>query len=144
MSQSPADETPEESYEESEILDQQQPEDTLVDRGVEDVLDEGYSAPEKWSAGESYGTTSDEQLEGETLDQRIEQEVPEADPYNDVPTEVLDDGEVGHERSGRLVDPDEGIGEDTEKDLVGDDVGIDAGAAGAEEAAVHTVDDEQE
>lgn len=142
MSQTPADETPEESYEESEVLDQQQPDDTLVDRGVEDVLDEGYSAPEKWSAGEGYGTTSDEQLEGETIDQRIEQEVPEPDPYSDAPTEVLDDGEVGRERSGRLVDPDEGIGEDDEKDLVGDDVGIDAGAAGAEEAAVHTVDDE--
>src|SRR5699024_12260069 len=99
MSQSPADETPEESYEESEILDQQQPEDTLVDRGVEDVLDEGYSAPEKWSAGESYGTTSDEQLEGETLEQRIEQEVTGGEQENDVTNEVRDGGEVGNERS---------------------------------------------
>jgi hypothetical protein len=54
---------------------------------------------------------------------------------------VLDDGEVGDLRAGRLVDPDEGLGEDTEKDLVARDVGIDAGAAGAEEAAMHIVDE---
>ena len=45
-------------------------------------------------------------------------------------------------RSGRLVDPDGGSGEDTEKDLVGDDVGIDGAAASAEEAAVHVVPDD--
>jgi hypothetical protein len=27
--------------------DQLQPEDTLIDRGVDDVLDEGYSPPER-------------------------------------------------------------------------------------------------
>jgi hypothetical protein len=53
---------------------------------------------------------------------------------------ILDDGEVGEARAGRLVASDEGLGEDTEKDLVGHDVGIDAGAASAEEAAVHIVD----
>jgi hypothetical protein len=52
----------------------------------------------------------------------------------------LDDGEVGDARAGRLVAPDQGIGEDEEKDLVAGDVGIDAGAASAEEAAMHVVD----
>ena len=40
------------------------------------------------------------------------------------------------------MDPDEGLGEDLEKDLVGDDVGIDGAAASAEEAAVHVVPDD--
>lgn len=131
------------TYEKSEAQDQMQPYDTLDDRGVEDVLDEGYTAPEKWSAGEGYGTTAEEQRQGESLEQRLRQEVPETDPY-EAQTEDLDDGEVGAERAGRLVDPDAGIGLDTEKDLVGDDVGIDAGAAGAEEAAVHVIDDNED
>lgn len=128
------------TYEKSEAQDQMQPYDTLNDRGVDDVLDEGYTAPEKWSAGEGFGTTAEEQRQGETLDQRLRQEEPEPDPY-EAQTEDLDDGQVGDQRAGRLVDPDAGIGLDTEKDLVGDDVGIDAGAAGAEEAAVHVIDD---
>ena len=37
----------------------------------------------------------------------------------------------------------EGFGEDVEADLVADDVGIDGGAASAEEAAVHVIDDEE-
>ncbi len=69
------------------------------------------------------------------------QEEPDADPYAE-PAEDIDDGEVGTERAGRLVDPDEGFGEDTEKDLVGEDVGIDGAGASAEEAAVHVVEDD--
>jgi len=141
MTDGPIDFDAQDNRDESEVLDQLQPDDTLVDRGVDDVLDEGYSPPEKWSAGEGFGTTPDEALEGETLDQRVAQEVPDVDPYADVDPEVYDD-EVGDERSGRLVAPDEGLGEDTEKALVGDDVGIDGAAASAEEAAVHVVDDD--
>ena len=47
---------------------QLQAEDTLVDRGVEDTLDEGYTAPERWSAGEGFGNTPYEELVGETFD----------------------------------------------------------------------------
>lgn len=133
--------TPDEPTEPSEALDQQQSEDTLVDRGVDDVLDEGYSPAERWSAGEGFGTTADEALQGESLDQRIAQEEPDVDPYAEVDDDILDDGEVGTERAGRLVDPGGGIGEDTEKDLIGDDVGIDGAASSAEEAAVHIVED---
>jgi hypothetical protein len=120
---------------------QDQPSDTLDDRGVDDVLDEGISPPEKWSAGEGFGTTSEEERQGESLEQRLAQEIPDPDPYAEVDEDVLDDGEVGAERAGRLVDPDAGFGEDTEKDLVGDDVGIDGAGASAEEAAVHVVED---
>ena len=130
--------TPDDVPEQSEQLDQLQPEDTLIDRGVDDVLDEGYSPPEKWSAAERFGNTAEEQAEGETLDQRLAQEQPEqSDEVND---DYLDDGEVGNQRAGRLVDPDEGFGEDEESELIGDDVGIDGAAASAEEAAVHIVD----
>jgi hypothetical protein len=134
--------TPDGLPDESDNLDQLQPEDTLVDRGVEDVLDEGYSPAEKWSAGEGFGTTADEALQGESLDQRIAQEEPDIDPYAEGDGEDLDDGEVGSERAGRLVSPDEGVGEDIDSELVGDDVGIDGAGASAEEAAVHVVEDE--
>ena len=128
--------------EQSENLDQRQPEDTLVDRGVDDVLDEGYSPPENWGPGEGFGSTASETEQGESLDQRVSQEEPDADPYADEDAQAPVDDEVGDDRSGRLVDPDEGSGEDTEKDLVGDDVGIDGAAASAEEAAVHVVPDD--
>jgi hypothetical protein len=136
-------ETPDGLRDESDNLDQLQSDDTLVDRGVDDVLDEGYSPAEKWSPGEGFGSTSEEERQGESLDQRIAQEEPEPDPYAEVDDDFIDDGEVGRERAGRLVDPNEGSGEDTEKDLVGDDVGIDGAASSAEEAAVHVIDDDE-
>ena len=49
--------------------------------------------------------------------------------------------EVGDFRAGRLVEPDEGAHEDAEKDMIATDVGIDGGAASAEEAAMHVVED---
>ena len=122
---------------ESEQLDQLEPQRSLVDRGVDDVLDEGYSPPERYSQLIREG-------EHETLDERLDEEIPEPDPYtSDDQDEILDDGEVGEERAGRLVDPNEGIGPDVEADLVGNDVGIDGGAASAEEAAVHIVTDSE-
>ncbi|MCP6066028.1 DUF5709 domain-containing protein, partial [Klebsiella pneumoniae] len=79
------------------------------------------------------------------LDDRLAEEVPEPDPL--APDSTDDDGvthdaqeegvEVGDDRAGRLVAPDEGVRDDTEKDLVAEDVGIDGAAASAEEAAMH-------
>ena len=117
--------------------DDQGPDQDAIFDDPDATLDSGYSPPEAYR-GEGFGTTADEQLQGESLDERLRQEVPEPDPYAEV-GEDLDDGEVGSERAGRLVDPDGGIGEDLEKDLVGEDVGIDGAAASAEEAAVHIV-----
>ena len=124
--------------------DQLQPEDTLVDRGVDDVLDEGYSPPEKPLGLDAFGTTAAEQREGETLDQRLAEEEPDPAFEEDDDAEILDDNEVGRQRSGRLLAEDEGVGEDAEKDLVAFDIGIDGGAASAEEAAVHIVDEESD
>jgi hypothetical protein len=118
----------------------------LGDPDVADELDRGYSPPEKYSAGQGYGNTPWEEEHREGIDQRIAQEEPEPDPYaeaDDVDPDGFgsSDGEVGERRAGRLVDVDEGLGEDEEKDLVGDDVGIDGAGASAEEAAMHIVED---
>jgi len=123
--------------------------DDLGDPDVADELDRGYSPPEKYSAGQGYGNTPWEEEHRESIDQRIAQEEPDVDPYAETDDArfddvSLEDGEVGDKRAGRLVDSDQGLGEDEEKDLVGDDVGIDDGAASAEEAAMHVVEDYRE
>jgi hypothetical protein len=142
-----------ESYHGYSIDDEDQPQstgDSLVDddRGLAEPLDEGYSPPEKYSAGQGFGNTPLEEAMGETLDQRLEQEVPEPDPYEQAEQEAADlDGEDVDEadpRAGRLVAPDQGLGQDVEPDAVAADVGIDGAAAGAEEAAVHVSQDEPE
>ena len=135
-----------EAYGDYSVDDEDQPaaEDLLLGDEV-DEADRGYSPPEKWSAAQGYGNTPWEEEHGESLDQRIAQEVPEPDPYAEAEEEdeqeSEEEHEVGDRRAGRLVDPDQGFGEDEEKDLVGRDVGIDGAAASAEEAAVHVVDD---
>lgn len=145
--------------------DQLQPEDTLVDDGVDDILDRGYSPPERLRGSTAWGTTAWEQSHDETIEQRIRQEEPDPDsaygaPENesglDDPLELVggddpdairaeDDflGESGG-RAGRLVAPDGGFGEDDEKDEVAFDIGIDGAGASAEEAAIHLVDDDEE
>ena len=138
---------PNETYNDYSVDDEDQPQgdgDSLVgDRGLTEPLDEGYSPPEKWSVAEGYGNTPLEEELGETLDQRLAQEEPEPDPYELAATETEDvGGEVGSVRAGRLVDEDQGLGPDEEKDLVGLDVGIDGAGASAEEAAVHVIDDD--
>ncbi|NMO33141.1 hypothetical protein HG826_06015 [Streptomyces sp. GMY01] len=124
-------------------------EDTLEYDGVDDPLDRGWSPPERPWAVEHTGVTAAEGRRGETLDQRLAEELPDlAAPdgdgigdYDGGDGELLDD-EVGAARSGRLVAPDEGAHEDEESALVATDVGIDGAAASAEEAAVHVVDED--
>jgi Family of unknown function (DUF5709) len=145
-----------ESYHGYSVDDEDQPQstgDSLTDnRGLANPLDEGYSPPEKWSAGQGYGNTPLEEAMGESLDQRLVQEVPEADPYQEAeetPVSVIEGDledevtEVGDERAGRLVAPDEGVHTDTEPLAYADDVGVDGAGAGAEEAAMHVIDEDQ-
>jgi hypothetical protein len=123
--------------------------DTLDNDGVDDPLDRGWSPPERPWAVEHNGVTAAERHRGETLDQRLAEELPDlATPDGDglgdcegTDGELLDN-EVGAARSGRLVAPDEGVHEDDEPALVATDVGIDGAAASAEEAAMHIVDEE--
>ena len=130
------------------VDDETQPQSTqdslTDDRDLPEPLDEGYSPPEKWSVAQGYGNTPLEEQTGESLDQRLRQEEPEPDPYDGAAQADEDvSGEVGEDRAGRLVADDEGTHEDTEKDLVAEDVGIDGAAASAEEAAVHVIPDEE-
>lgn len=119
----------------------QEPSDSLTgdpgDPGG-DPLDRGVAPPERWSAGMRFGVTADEQEAGESLDQLLSEEEP--DPALDVDGLLLDDGP--DPRAGRLVAQDEGAHPDVEAGLVAHDVGIDGGAATAEEAAVHVVEDD--
>ncbi len=93
--------------------------------------------------------TASERRHGETLDQRLAEELPEVTEaggdgigdYQDGDGEPLDN-EVGTARSGRLVAPAEGAHEDGESGLIATDVGIDGAASSAEEAAMHIVDED--
>jgi len=139
--------------------DQLQAEDTLVDRGVADTLDEGYSPADRAQGSLAWGTTAWEQSQDETIEQRIKQEIPDPDsaygaPDNESGLDRLDEESVGGDdpyaipaeddflgdagrRSGRLVAPDEGARSDVDKESIGSDVGFSGGSASAEEAAVH-------
>jgi len=135
-----------EQYGDYSVDDENQPgaEDTLRDDlDPEDPLDEGYSPPDRYST--DYGNTPWEEEHRETIDQRMRQEVPDQDPYSDDNwSERAEDDEVGDRRAGRLVEPDEGVRDDDENEMVARDVGIDGAAASAEEAAIHVVPDEWE
>lgn len=125
----------------AEESNQLQPGDTLDDRGVTDVLDEGFVTRERWSPAQGFGNTPAEMRRGETLEQRMAQEEPEAtaDDWD----EDGEEHEVGDRRAGRLVAPDEGAHADDEADAVAFDVGIDGSAASAEEAAMHVIGDDE-
>ncbi|MFD0278958.1 DUF5709 domain-containing protein [Kitasatospora sp. NPDC127111] len=124
-------------------------EDAVDERDYDALLDEGYSPPERPLGVGKVGVTAAEQRDGETLDQRLAQEEPdvlpeEGDGIGDLAEgegEPVDPQSTGTRRAGRLVAPDEGARAHTHKGLVASDVGIDGGAAGAEEAAVHVIPD---
>ena len=128
--------------------------------------------PDRPPKGTGWGTTIAEEREGESLDRRLTEEEPdvfaglddEEDAELAAEADTEDDPELEHvlredggdtdfpapsfeqrdPRSGRLVEEDEGIYPDREKDLVARDVGIDGAAASAEEAAVHLVRDDED
>ncbi|MBK7722900.1 MAG: hypothetical protein IPI32_11970 [Austwickia sp.] len=144
--------------------DQLQAEDTLVDRGVDDVLDEGYSPPDHRPTS----LDADFRANGETIEDRIRQEVPDPNSAYGAPEDEsglareaervggddpdgiaaeddwLGDDEVGDQRAGRLVAPDAGLRQDDESAMVATDVGIDGAGASAEEAAMHVIQDPDE
>jgi hypothetical protein len=151
---------PDETRHESADLEDysvQEPSDSLMGDPEDDPLDRGVAPPERWSAAMKFGSTADEQEAGESLDQLLAEEEPDAaldlddddlpedDEDSDEADEyvdglLLDDGP--DPRAGRLVAEDEGAHPDEEADLVARDIGIDGGAASAEEAAVHVVEDD--
>jgi len=123
--------------------------DTLDGNPGDDPLDTGVIPPQRESTALRFGSTTAEEEEGESLDQHLAEEEPDIVPDiagdddaadEDVDGLLLDDGP--DPRAGRLVAEDEGAHPDAEADLVARDVGIDGGAASAEEAAVHVVDED--
>ena len=131
--------------------------DTLDGNPGDDPLDRGVIPPERWSAAMQFGSTAREQEAGESLDQLLAEEEPDIVPEVDDerPEDIAGDEDAADEdidglllddgpdpRAGRLVAEDEEAYADGEPDLVARDVGIDGGAATAEEAAVHVVDDD--
>ncbi|GAA0286360.1 DUF5709 domain-containing protein [Streptomyces polychromogenes] len=142
-------------------------ENALGEPDADRILDTGYSPPDRPLAAERHGTTAGEQRAGETLDQRLAQEEPErddagagtgsqtvpgedeagaaggeesedmsGDPHGDAST-------AGRERAGRMA-PAEERPPVRHLSVVARDTGIDGGAASAEEAAVHVVEEEPE
>jgi len=132
--------------------------DTLDGSPGDDPLDRGVAPPERWSSAIRYGTTAEEQDEGESLDQLLAEEEPDETPEIDDerPEDLGGDDDAGDEdvdglllddgpdpRAGRLVAEDQEGYDDPEPDLVARDVGVDGAAATAEEAAVHVVDEDE-
>jgi hypothetical protein len=112
-------------------------------------------------AMDEFGTTAEEQLRGESLEQRLSREQPDTEP-EPVPIGMLDDGPIDphadsevstmetlgedpitHGEVGRLVQPDEGGGTAYERDSIAYDAGTAGGGPGAEEAAMHEVRPEE-
>lgn len=142
--------------------DQLQPEDTLDGQG--DVMDRGFTAPDRLHGSLAHGVTRDEMGREETIDQRIRQE--EADPYSaygapdnesgmddeddmvggDDPDAIraeLDYYGPGSSRVGRLIAPDEGLAPDTESRMVARE-GRATSWDSPEESAMHYVGDDGE
>lgn len=127
-------------------------------------MDRGIEATDRPLGAEKFGTTHAEAVQGESLDGRLAQEVPDsgehdpveeivsADPQTFAPDEIQagqtdeqvlgdaygppDGGDDGAP-VGRIVEPDEGARTDTEKDVIATDVGRDGGGTSAEETALH-------
>jgi hypothetical protein len=107
-------------------------EDSMSGGDVDDLLDQGYSPPER-PRPNHYGETPWEESHGEPMDLKLAQEEPEV-------WEAPEKGRTEPDRAGRLTaDPDSTQGKDN--DVFAEDVGIDGAAASAEEAAVHVVDE---
>ncbi|MFD3729017.1 DUF5709 domain-containing protein [Streptomyces sp. NPDC058671] len=118
------------------------PDNAIVTDPIDDLSVPGYSPPDRPRGVNRYGTTQREQQEGESLDRRLAQEIPEEPPLEgdgigDLPGgdgEPVDE-QAGATRAGRLapVDTPPGGGDHA----VARDVGLDDGSAPAEEAAMH-------
>ncbi|WP_407344791.1 DUF5709 domain-containing protein [Pengzhenrongella phosphoraccumulans] len=113
--------------------DQLTQEDTLIDRGVDDLLDEGYS-PLDHPRANQFGDTDAEQERGESLDQRLGEEEPEV-------WVAPERGAREAARAGRLVADDDALDGHRPNDVFAQDVGVDGAGASAEEAAVRVVDE---
>jgi hypothetical protein len=131
----------EDVVEDEGVLD---PSDTLETDDLDaDVLDTGVDAGDGYRGSDRYGTTLTEQERGESFDDLLAEQEPDAPPDQRWTDEEQpeDVGGTREPRAGRLRYRDEDPEPVEEADLVATDVGIDGGGASAEEAAVHLTDD---
>jgi hypothetical protein len=102
-----------------------------------------------------FGTTAEEEVEGETLDMRLARELPDEQPFDptiprdeDEPDETVEDVEGAlpvwaddePRPVGQLVEEDEGVREDTEKDNVALEDPLGPGGLGPEDQALYRTD----
>lgn len=123
-----------------DVVDDASPERALIDDPEEPAL-----------PGDDYvgvlqvGTTTQEQIDGESLNRKIAREVPDTlvDPADDLPRptqDLYDDAQGTDAPAGRLVDPGSaGLG-DNEADEVAVDFLVGESDASPEEAAMHVRD----
>ncbi len=93
-------------------------------------------------AADDFGTTAAEMHDGEGLEGRIAREEPDVlaaagAPADESATADTPFAEAAGQGIGRIVEPDQGGTSDTEKDMIGTDVGTDLGGYSAEESAMH-------
>ena len=125
---------------------------------AEGIPDPGFSDPGQAVAGDTeattepphdvaiavddFGTTAREVADGESLTGRLDREEPDVLAAADVPADEGPGADTPFDERagqgvGRIVEPDAGAAEDTEKDLIASDVGTDLGGYSAEESAMH-------
>jgi hypothetical protein len=146
------DETPHESAD-LEDYQVQDASDTLSGDPGDDPLDRGVAPPQRWSRAIRRG----DQGEGESLDELLAEEEPDTpfDVDDEDAEDTEDDDDAGDEdvdgllhddgpdpRAGRLVAPDEGSHPVDVTDMLARDAGVDGGAATAEEASMHAVEED--
>lgn len=127
------------------------PQESLDDEETEYDPDTGYSPNERPWEIDRWGLTAAEAARGEDLAHRLARELPdrvdEVDgdgigDSTDTDGEPLDD-QVGGARAGRLIAADLDPA-DAGSDQWALDVGVDGGAASAEEAAIHVVSEREQ
>jgi hypothetical protein len=140
-----------------EVLDAN---DTLDGAPGDDPLDRGVAAPDRWSAGTRYALAGEE--DSESLDELLAEEEPdetvdddeESGDENETSGDVarLERDDDPDPRAGRLAAAEADVYGDNDTDvravpdgeLLATDTGIGGGAASAEEAAVHVIDDPED
>ncbi len=124
------DETPDPQPEEPDLASalQLDTDEALTGPSDSDPLDAGYVPPDRPYGVEDNAVTPAGEREGESIEQRVQRELPDVEFGGDP------------DRSGRIVGAETGADGALRADGAGAEVGVDGGAASAEEAAVHDVD----
>lgn len=127
-----------------ESLDQRLTEDEpdLLEQELGDPVDQILGQRSDTEDDPNYEEDPDARLATEAEaedDPQLREELAEEGGDTDVPAPEFEEQQP---RAGRLVEPDEGLESDTEKDMIAYDAGISGAGASAEEAAVHLTDEE--